>query len=71
VEIRVGSTLNHGRWISCADGRRILQHRGFRDVRARDCRGSIFSYTGRRQGHRWWIDVRSRDGRIVRMHRIR
>jgi hypothetical protein len=71
VNVHVGSTLNHGRRITCSEGRRILHHRGFRDVRARDCRGSVFVYTGWRQGHRWWIDVRSRDGRITRLHRIR
>lgn len=69
VEIHVGSSLNHGRRITCADGRRILIHRGFRDVRARDCRGSVFTYTGRRNGAWWWIEVRSRDGRILRLQR--
>jgi hypothetical protein len=71
IEINVGSTINHGRRISCAEGRRILLHRGFRDVRARDCRGSVFTYTGRRNGSWWWIDVRARDGRILRLQRRR
>ena len=71
IDIRVGNSLYGGRWISCADGRRRLERRGFRDVRARDCRGRIYSYTGRRDGSRWWIDVRARDGRIMRLERWR
>lgn len=71
IDIRVGTQLNHGRRISCFDGQRMLERRGFRDVRARDCRGRYFNYTARRQGLRWWIDVRARDGRIVRADRRR
>jgi hypothetical protein len=71
IDIRVGSNLNHGRRISCLDGQRMLERRGFRSVRALDCRGRFFNYTGRRQGHWWWIDVRASDGRIVRLDRRR
>jgi hypothetical protein len=71
IDIRVGTSLYGGRWISCSEGRRRLERRGFRDVRIRDCRGRIYSYTGRRDGRRWWIDVRARDGRIVRLDRYR
>ena len=71
VEIRVGTNLNSGRRVSCFEGQRMLERRGFRSVRALDCRGRIFNYTGRRQGHWWWVDVRARDGRIIRLDRRR
>lgn len=71
IQINVGSTLNSGRRISCLDGQRMLERRGFRSVRALDCRGRFFNYTGRRQNVWWWIDVQARDGRIVRLDRRR
>lgn len=71
ININVGSNINHGRRISCQEGRRQLERRGFRNVRAHDCRGSVFVYSGRRDGANWWIHVRSRDGRVIRLDRRR
>jgi hypothetical protein len=71
VNIHVGSHINHGRRITCQEGRRHLERRGFRNVRAHDCRGSVFVYSGRRNGANWWIHVRSRDGRVIRLDRRR
>ncbi len=39
VNINMGSSLNSGRRISCAQGERLLRYRGFRDIRRIDCRG--------------------------------
>jgi hypothetical protein len=69
VNIHVGSNISNGRRITCSEGRWMLERRGFRDVRARDCRGRFFTYSGRRSGSWWWIDVRSSDGRVMNMSR--
>ena len=63
-------SLNFGRRISCRDGERLLRNRGFRDVVARDCRGSRFVYHGSRGWSRYEITVRSRDGRVTESRRI-
>ena len=71
VNINVGSSLKSGRRISCAQGERLLRNRGFRDIRRIDCRGRHFVYRGWRGGSRFEITVRSSDGRVVNMRRIR
>jgi hypothetical protein len=55
--------------ISCAQGRRIVERRGFRNVRTRSCSGNTFRYSGRRGRDEFRIDVRRRDGRIVGIQR--
>lgn len=42
----VGTRINNGHRIRCSDGTRLLRMRGFRNVRAIDCRGSHFLYRG-------------------------
>jgi hypothetical protein len=71
ININVGSSLNNGRGISCSQGERILRNRGFRDVRRVNCRGRYFVYRGWRGGSRFEIAVRSSNGRVVDMRRIR
>jgi len=71
VNINVGSILNNGRGISCSQGERLLRLRGFRDVRRVDCQGRFFVYRGWLGLSRYEIGVRSRDGRIVDLRRIR
>ncbi len=71
VDIRIGSSISGGRRISCWEGQRSLERRRFRNVRALNCSGRVFVYSGRRDGRDWWIDLSSRDGRIVRMQRRR
>lgn len=71
VNINVGSSLNNGRGITCAQGERLLRNRGFRDIRRIDCRGRYFVYRGWRGGSRFEITVRSSNGRVVNMRRIR
>ncbi|WP_183260055.1 hypothetical protein [Aminobacter niigataensis] len=71
VNITIGTSLNHGRAISCSQGQRLLQNRGFRDVRRIDCRGRIFIYHARRGNSRFEIALSSRTGRVVDVRRIR
>jgi hypothetical protein len=57
--------------ISCGRGRRLVEDRGFWDVRPRNCSGRNYSYFGRRGGGRAFIIlVDSRRGRIVDVRRI-
>jgi hypothetical protein len=69
VIIGSGSSLNHGRGISCPQGARLLRTRGFRGVRQVNCRGRYFTYRAVRNGVRYEIGVRQRDGRIVDQRR--
>lgn len=71
ININVGTSLNNGRGITCAQGERILRNRGFRDVRRVNCRGRYFVYRGWRGGNRFEIAVRSSNGRVVDVRRIR
>ena len=71
VNINIGTNLNSGRGITCSQGERLLRNRGFRDIRRIDCRGRHFIYRGWRGGSRFEIAVRSRDGRVVDVRRIR
>jgi len=70
VNINIGSSINNGRGITCAQGERLLRNRGFRDVRRMDCRGRYFVYRAWRGNSRFEITIRSRDGRVVNMRRI-
>src|SRR5262245_31706596 len=75
VEIAKGDIGKGGgfgrRGISCGQGRRIDERRGFRNVRPRSCEGRTFVYNGRRRGNDYRIEVRRRDGRIVDIERRR
>lgn len=56
-------------FISCGDGRRILRREGFRDVKASNCRGPNYRYTGWKRGKKF--DVRmSTTGEITRLRRV-
>lgn len=70
VTIGIGSNINSGRRITCAQGERQLRNRGFRNVRRMDCRGRHFVYRGDRRDRRYEIAIRASDGRIVDMRRI-
>jgi hypothetical protein len=71
ININIGSSISNGRGISCAQGERMLRNRGFRDVRRIDCRGRYFVYRAWRGGSRYEITVRSSNGRVVNIRRIR
>ncbi len=57
----------HGR-ISCNTGARIVDRR-FNQVVRRDCGGSQYQYTGRRNGKWYYITVNSRTARITNVRR--
>jgi len=71
VSLTIGSDLNRGRAISCAQGQQLLQNRGFRNVRRVDCRGRFFIYHARRGVSRFEVALNSRTGRVVDFRRIR
>ena len=61
VDINIGKTKG----ISCGTGKRIVEGKGYINVRSRDCHGEIYVYSGLRYGKSWWIEVRRRDGKII------
>lgn len=71
INIRMGTSINNNRPITCAQGQRILRQRGFRDVRRIDCRGRFFIYRAWRGNQRFEVALRARDGRVVDLRRIR
>ena len=71
ININIGTSLNNGRGITCAQGERLLRNRGFRDIRRVNCRGRYFVYRCWRGGSRFEIAVRSSNGRVVDVRRIR
>lgn len=70
IVINLGYGGFYGRNISCATGRRLVERR-FNLVRARDCRGSSYVYTGRRNGKWFYIVVDARRGVIKDVYRWR
>jgi ligand-binding sensor domain-containing protein len=68
--IYIGTSLNHGRGITCWEGERLLRNRGFRDIRRVSCHGRYFVYRGWRGGIRSEIHIRQRDGRVVNIRRL-
>jgi hypothetical protein len=72
VDIDIGINMGYGgfygRNISCRPGWRIVERR-FNHVRARDCKGSRYDYTGRRNGKWYIIGVDARSGRISEVRR--
>jgi hypothetical protein len=68
ITINLGFGGDYGRDISCGQGRRIVERR-FNHVVARDCKGSRYDYTGRRNGKWYFISVSSSTGRISDVRR--
>jgi hypothetical protein len=70
IDVEINLELKkHGK-ISCRRGERIVERAGFRRVRARDCSGRRYIYTGRRHGDQFRIRVDSRRARIVDVDRL-
>jgi len=58
------------RWrLSCAEGRRIVDRRGYNNVRAIDCWPRYYHYRATRAGIWYIVRFDSRTGRIVRVRR--
>ncbi len=53
------------RGISCREAGLRLRDRGYRNVVARDCRGSTYGYTARKRGGPVSIRVNAYNGRII------
>ena len=68
ITLNLGYGGFYGRNITCRQGWRIVERR-FNHVRARDCKGSRFDYSGRRNGKWYIIGVDSRTGRITEVRR--
>ena len=71
INISTGTNLSSGRRITCREGERLLRDRGFRDIRRIDCRGRYFVYRAWRRNNRFEIALRSHDGRVMDMRRLR
>ncbi len=56
--------------ISCRRGAYIVENRGFRRVRIRNCGGRFHQYIGRRHGDTFLVTVDARRGRIVNVRPI-
>ena len=53
--------------VSCRRARARVRRAGFRRVRAHDCKGSVYGFTGWRGGRRHKVTVSARTGRILRI----
>ena len=56
--------------ISCRQGKRIVENRGFHRVQPRDCEGREYAYFGRKHGDSFIITLSSRRGRIIDIREI-
>lgn len=57
--------------LRCKEARWLLEERGWRNVRARDCNGVSYSFTASRRGAYSAITVNSYSGRITSIRRLR
>jgi hypothetical protein len=56
--------------LSCGEARRLIRHRGYRDIVARDCSGGTYSFFATRRGQPYKINVNAYRGRIVSIRPI-
>ena len=56
--------------VGCHQARRMLRHRGFRDIRTYDCHGSRYVFKAFRHGHWWMVRMSSNTGRVLGVHAI-
>ena len=57
------------RRLSCSLAAQFLRDRGYRNVRAYDCRGSVYGFRARRSGRRYTIRVSAYSGAILSRNR--
>jgi hypothetical protein len=60
----------HAGKLSCSAARNMVDHSGFNHVKARDCKGKVYSFSASRKGHRYLVRVNAHTGRIVGTGRI-
>jgi hypothetical protein len=56
--------------LACRDAAFRIWERGYRSIRARDCRGTVYEYQARRFYRLYIFRVSAFDGRILSRHRI-
>lgn len=61
-----GSGFYANRRISCGQARAVVEAKGYNEVRAVDCRGKRYDFTGRRLGRAYFIMVNARTGFVRR-----
>lgn len=66
----VGTELNDGRPMSCREAMRHLSMRGLTHLRSISCNAPRFIFRGERRQQTLRIEVRARDGRVVRVDRV-
>lgn len=52
--------------VSCDQARRMVRNQGFRNVVTRECNGSTYTFSARRNNHRVTVYVSARTGRVWR-----
>ena len=52
--------------LSCQQARRVVRNQGFRNVSARECRGSTYTFAATRNGRRIVVYVNARSGAVWR-----
>jgi hypothetical protein len=55
--------------LSCRQAAYRLHNRGYRNIGVVDCRGKVYAYIARKNGHRWYIQVSSYTGAVIRVRR--
>ena len=68
ITINLGYGGFYGKNVSCATGARVVARR-FNSVTRRDCRGTRYVYSGRRNGKWYFVTVSSATGRITAVKR--
>jgi len=56
--------------LSCREVREILLERGYRRIRSRDCKGTVYGFHANRGSKRYKLRVRSRNGTIASRKRL-
>jgi ribosomal protein L34 len=56
--------------IGCGTAKDILQGNGYRNIVARDCQGTSYSFKARKKGHNYIVRMSARNGRIVGVSRL-
>lgn len=69
IKLNLGYGGIYGRNISCTTGARLVTRR-FNQVIIRDCAGSTYRYSARRNGKKYMVRVSRYTGRIVSIDRV-
>ena len=56
--------------VGCHQAKRMLRHRGFREIRTYDCRRARYVFKAFKRGHWWMVRVSSNSGRVLGVRAI-